>query len=76
MWRERSEPQARPRLDLVALVHADLRAAGLPAVRITSLGRCTRCEREQFFSYRGGDARARLGLALGWRPEGGARAKG
>ncbi len=67
VWVDRTEPDRRPRLDLGALVHADLRTAGLTAAHIEHHGACTRCERSRWFSYRGGDQSARFGLALGWR---------
>ena len=41
-----------PRLDLVAANRFTLRRAGVPDANIESLGRCTSCEPESFFSHR------------------------
>lgn len=54
--------------------HVDLRrhiaeaavAAGIDRERLTVSNRCTRCESESFFSYRGGDRGGRMCAYLGW----------
>ncbi len=54
--------------------HVDLRrhiaeatvGAGINPRRITVSSRCTRCEADAFFSYRGGDRNARMCAYLGW----------
>lgn len=42
-------------------------AAGVDSARLTVSARCTRCERERFFSYRGGDEGQRMCAFLGWQ---------
>jgi polyphenol oxidase len=42
----------KPHVDLLAIVRAQLAAAGLSAARIDVAPGCTRCEPERFFSYR------------------------
>jgi YfiH family protein len=69
VWRSRDDTEARPRLDVPAIVRADLIAAGVRAERVSHDGACTRCDQERFFSYRGSGTTARFGLALGWRPD-------
>ena len=54
--------------------HVDLRrriaeaavAAGVDPRRLTVSNRCTRCEADSFFSYRGGDRGGRMCAYLGW----------
>jgi YfiH family protein len=54
--------------------HVDLRrhiaeatvAAGVDPRRLTVSSRCTRCEADAFFSYRGGDRGGRMCAYLGW----------
>lgn len=65
-------PQAR-RLDLMAAVAHRLREAGLPADQIDSVGLCTACHPELFFSHRratqqGRPATGRMAL-FGWLRE-------
>jgi YfiH family protein len=43
---------ARPYVDLAALVIAKLQAAGVPQARIERVAGCTRCDPERFFSFR------------------------
>ncbi len=43
---------SEPRIDLWSANAAVLRSAGVPPERIETLGRCTACEREDFFSHR------------------------
>ena len=45
-------PLGKPHVDLVALLRAQLTAAGLLAARIELVDGCTRCSAERFFSYR------------------------
>lgn len=42
-------------------------AAGVDPGRLTVSARCTRCEPERFFSYRGGDRGQRMCAFLGWQ---------
>jgi YfiH family protein len=65
-----SDPRGAPgkgRLDLAALVRADLCAAGVRAESIEEARLCTRCRRDLFFSHRAGDT-GRAGLAIGLTP--------
>jgi len=66
VWRS-TIPDAPARLDLGALVRADLLAAGLFPARISFLPGCTACEPGRFFSYRKQRAAARFGLGLALR---------
>jgi YfiH family protein len=42
----------KPHVDLAAIVHAQLVAAGVPAGQIDDVAGCTRCEAARFFSFR------------------------
>jgi YfiH family protein len=46
------DPGGRPRVDLRAIVRAQLRAAGLADEVIDDVGGCTKCDATRFFSYR------------------------
>lgn len=48
-----SPGRTNPRLDLVAVVRAQLEGRGLPADRILESGFCTRCHQHLFHSHRG-----------------------
>ena len=48
----RRGPGGKPHVDLAALLHAQLTAAGLVAARIELVDGCTRCSADRFFSYR------------------------
>ncbi len=55
---------ARPHVDLPALLEAQLREAGVAPSRLRRDGRCTVCQRHQFFSHRGDGGRT--GRMLAW----------
>lgn len=60
---------AKPRLDLRAMIAADLAAAGVEADHICAHAACPRCRAETFFSYRGQQQRAgRFALVAWWEP--------
>jgi YfiH family protein len=63
----------RPRIDLWAANVLALRAAGLHRDRIEVLGRCTACERDQFFSHRrdGGRTGRQVAFVAPRRPSAG-----
>lgn len=42
----------KPHVELSAIVHLQLTAAGIPAPNIDRIAGCTRCDAERFFSYR------------------------
>jgi copper oxidase (laccase) domain-containing protein len=52
----RGQPVARgaskPHVALDALIASQLRAAGLPAEQLDDVAGCTRCDAQQFFSFR------------------------
>jgi polyphenol oxidase len=48
----RRRPGGKPHVELAALVHAQLTAAGLAGASIDLAPGCTRCSAERFFSYR------------------------
>jgi YfiH family protein len=51
-------PGSKPRIDLRAIIHAQLEAAGLVAGQIDDVAGCTVCEPETFHSYRRDGARS------------------
>ena len=61
-WQDglRSEgPRGRPHLDLPGFLKAQAADQGLDPAKDGSVGLCTLCRRELFWSYRGGDTKAR-----------------
>ena len=54
-WVVRKPEWPRPHVDLSATLMAQLIDAGLRANHVESSGRCTMCETDTFFSYRGED---------------------
>lgn len=57
----------KPHLDLRALIHTDLRSAGVLAAHIEAMNRCPRCQNEIFFSHRAQNGKAgRFGLVAWW----------
>ncbi len=54
-------------VDLRGQIARRAAAAGVDSARLTVSARCTRCERERFFSYRGGDEGQRMCAFLGWQ---------
>jgi polyphenol oxidase len=61
-------PAGRPHLDLPGLLRFQLIEAGLPDSGIAGGGECTLCERERWYSWRGGDADGREASAV-WLPD-------
>jgi len=61
-WREdfaAPGPRGRPHLDLARVIRAQALDLGLDPAKDGSISRCTLCERDLFFSYRGGDLKER-----------------
>ena len=61
-WREdlaKPGPRGRPHLDLAAFLKSQALDLGLDPAKDGSLSRCTRCEGDIFYSYRGGDLKER-----------------
>lgn len=52
-------PRGKSHLDLAAFLKAQAMDLGLDPTKDGSVSRCTLCERESFYSYRGGDLKAR-----------------
>ncbi len=63
-------PADSQRVDLRAVIARRTLAAGIPPGQLTVSGLCTRCDRERFFSYRGGDGGRRMCAFLGWSAPG------
>ncbi len=61
-------PAESRRVDLRAVIARRARGGGVPASQLTVSGRCTRCARERFYSYRAGDRGRRMCAFLGWAP--------
>jgi polyphenol oxidase len=60
--------QVRPSyFDFWAITRAQLIEAGLREENIQTAGRCTVCEKDQFFSYRGEGVTGRLATVLAWK---------
>jgi YfiH family protein len=57
--------EAKPRLDLAALIRADLVAAGVADASIEAAGLCPRCRQDLFYSHRATGTAERFGLAVG-----------
>ncbi len=65
------EFQVRPNhFDFWAITRMQLGKAGLNQENIEVAGRCTVCEKENFFSYRGQGKTGRLAAVIGWKPGG------
>ncbi len=61
--------QVRPNhFDFWAITRRQLMDAGLKEENIEIAGRCTVCEKENFFSYRGLGETGRLASVIGWKP--------
>ncbi len=61
-WSERMAipgPRGRPHFDLAAFLRAQGEDLGLDPRKDASVARCTLCDRDTLFSYRGGDLRER-----------------
>jgi copper oxidase (laccase) domain-containing protein len=64
-WREdlaTAGPNGKPHLDLHGLLRAQALDMGLDPLKDGSIGHCTLCERDTFYSHRGGD----VGRQWGW----------
>lgn len=61
-------PAGRPHLDLPGLVRFQLVQAGVEESAVGGGGECTLCERERWYSWRGGDENGRLVAAV-WLPD-------
>ncbi len=59
-------PAGARRVDLRGVIVRRARAAGVRAGQVTVSGHCSRCARERFYSYRGGDRGRRMCAFLGW----------
>lgn len=55
-------PDGPTRVDLRAILADQARRAGVPSRFISSCVHCTRCDRDRFFSHRGGDLGRQLGV--------------
>ncbi len=61
--------QVRPNhFDFWAITRRQLTEAGLKPENIETARRCTVCEKDHFFSYRGHGKTGRLAAVIGWRP--------
>jgi hypothetical protein len=62
--------QIRPQyFDFWAITMHQLTSAGIAPGNIEICGRCTVCEKADFFSYRGERARGRMAAVIGWRTQ-------
>lgn len=62
--------QVRPEFfDFWAITRHQLTSAGIAPENIEIAGRCTVCEKTDFFSYRGERAKGRMAAVIGWRAE-------
>src|SRR6185437_2608546 len=52
----RFNPAQRPRLNLAEALRFQLRDAGIPSLGTETIGLCTRCHPQLFYSHRGGDS--------------------
>lgn len=60
--------ETRPKhFDFWAITRSQLAAAGLQQENIAVAGRCTKCETENFFSYRGEKDTGRLAAVIAWQ---------
>ena len=62
--------ETRPKhFDLWAITRSQLTEAGLRPENIAVAGRCTRCETDTFFSYRGEGNTGRLAAVIAWQAD-------